>query len=225
MSVLLRVAELNAAYAATIDTDRLESWPDLFVEDCLYKITSAENHKRGHSAGVVYADSRAMLQDRVTALRAANIYERQSYRHKVEPQDDVRHLDIETHEDGGQTLRRREDGSCVHLGPEGCTVYAHRPRGCRTYDCRLFSLLGIVETAVPVPHWTFSARTREEKAVLFALRMMVVEHSRGRRVTREVLQDNNRIRRTSPVCTGDVDEYGKDDNRRARSVHCGQLVA
>jgi len=83
MSVLLRVAELNAAYAATIDTDRLESWPDFFVEDCLYKITSADNHKRGHSAGVVYADSRAMLQDRVTALRTANIYERQSYRHIV----------------------------------------------------------------------------------------------------------------------------------------------
>jgi 3-phenylpropionate/cinnamic acid dioxygenase small subunit len=53
MSILLRVAELNAAYAATIDTDRLESWPDFFVEDCLYKITSADNHKRGHSAGVV----------------------------------------------------------------------------------------------------------------------------------------------------------------------------
>jgi 3-phenylpropionate/cinnamic acid dioxygenase small subunit len=83
MSVLLRVAELNAAYAATIDTDRLESWPDFFVEDCLYKITSADNHKRGLSAGVVYADSRAMLQDRVTALRTANIYERQSYRHIV----------------------------------------------------------------------------------------------------------------------------------------------
>jgi 3-phenylpropionate/cinnamic acid dioxygenase small subunit len=59
MSTLLRVAELNAAYAATIDTDKLESWPDFFVEDCLYKITSADNHKRGHSAGVVYADSRA----------------------------------------------------------------------------------------------------------------------------------------------------------------------
>jgi hypothetical protein len=38
---------------------------------------------------------------------------------EVEPQDDIRHLDIETHEDGGQTLRRREDGSCVHLGPDG----------------------------------------------------------------------------------------------------------
>ena len=83
MSLLLQVAELNATYAAVIDSDRLELWPDFFVEDCLYKITSAENHKRGYSAGIVYADSRAMLRDRVTALRTANIYERQSYRHVV----------------------------------------------------------------------------------------------------------------------------------------------
>jgi 3-phenylpropionate/cinnamic acid dioxygenase small subunit len=83
MSDLLRVAELNAAYAAAIDADRLEAWPDFFVEDCLYKITSAENRKRGYAAGIVYADSRAMLCDRVTALRSANIYERQAYRHIV----------------------------------------------------------------------------------------------------------------------------------------------
>jgi 3-phenylpropionate/cinnamic acid dioxygenase small subunit len=31
----------------------------------------------------IYADSRAMLRDRVTAPRTANIYERQSYRHIV----------------------------------------------------------------------------------------------------------------------------------------------
>jgi 3-phenylpropionate/cinnamic acid dioxygenase small subunit len=80
---LLRIAQLNAAYAATIDNDRLEAWPDFFVDDCLYKITSAENCKRGYAAGVVYADSRAMLRDRVTALRTANIYERQSYRHII----------------------------------------------------------------------------------------------------------------------------------------------
>src|SRR5256885_14409711 len=39
MSALLEVAEPNAAYAATIDADRLEAWPDFFVERCLYKIT------------------------------------------------------------------------------------------------------------------------------------------------------------------------------------------
>ena len=80
---LLSVAALNAAYAQVIDTDRLEAWPDFFTEDCLYRITSAENHKRGYAAGIVYADSRAMLRDRVTALRTANIYERHNYRHII----------------------------------------------------------------------------------------------------------------------------------------------
>ena len=80
---LLRLATLNTAYAACIDTDKLEDWPGFFHERCLYKITSADNHKRGYAAGIVYADSRAMLQDRISALRQANIYERQSYRHIV----------------------------------------------------------------------------------------------------------------------------------------------
>jgi 3-phenylpropionate/cinnamic acid dioxygenase small subunit len=83
MSTLLRIAELNAAYAAAIDQNRLNVWLDFFVEDCLYKITSADNQSRGYSAGVVYADSRRMLRDRVTALRTANIYERHSYRHII----------------------------------------------------------------------------------------------------------------------------------------------
>jgi 3-phenylpropionate/cinnamic acid dioxygenase small subunit len=33
--------------------------------------------------GIMYADSRGMLTDRITALRQANIYERQAYRHIV----------------------------------------------------------------------------------------------------------------------------------------------
>lgn len=81
--LMFGLATLNTAYAACIDADRLEDWPDFFVERCLYKVTSADNHRRGYAAGVIYADSRAMLQDRVAALRHANIYERQSYRHIV----------------------------------------------------------------------------------------------------------------------------------------------
>jgi 3-phenylpropionate/cinnamic acid dioxygenase small subunit len=78
-----RVAQLNAEYARAIDDDRLESWPDFFTDPCVYKITSADNYRRGLPAGLVYADSRGMLKDRVTALREANIYERQAYRHLV----------------------------------------------------------------------------------------------------------------------------------------------
>ncbi len=78
-----RVSQLNAEYARAIDDDRLESWPDFFTDPCVYKITSADNYRRGLPAGIVYADSRGMLTDRVTALREANIYERQGYRHLV----------------------------------------------------------------------------------------------------------------------------------------------
>jgi 3-phenylpropionate/cinnamic acid dioxygenase small subunit len=81
--LLPRVSALCAQYARAIDDDRLEAWPDFFASPCLYKITSAENHRQGLPAGLVYADSRGMLADRVAALREANIYERQSYRHVV----------------------------------------------------------------------------------------------------------------------------------------------
>ena len=45
MSALLQVAELNAAYAATIDADRLEAWPDFFVENCLYKMPGRRKNR------------------------------------------------------------------------------------------------------------------------------------------------------------------------------------
>ncbi|HEV8531131.1 MAG TPA: aromatic-ring-hydroxylating dioxygenase subunit beta [Methylomirabilota bacterium] len=77
------VAQLNADYARAIDDDRLEDWPEFFAEQCLYSITSTDNQRQGYPGGLMYADSKGMLQDRVAALREANIYERQSYRHLV----------------------------------------------------------------------------------------------------------------------------------------------
>jgi anthranilate 1,2-dioxygenase small subunit len=78
---LERILALQAAYIRCIDNNELERWPDFFVEGCLYKVTSAENHRAGLEAGIVYADTRNMLIDRITALRQANVYEKQGYRH------------------------------------------------------------------------------------------------------------------------------------------------
>ena len=78
---LLQICAFNAAYAHAIDSDALEQWPAFFVERGMYRITNVENERDGLPAGIVYADSRAMLEDRVAALRQANIYERQRYRH------------------------------------------------------------------------------------------------------------------------------------------------
>jgi len=81
MNEMLQICAFNAAYAKTIDNDALEQWPAYFTERCHYRITHVENEREGLPAGVVWADSRAMLEDRVSALREANIYERQRYRH------------------------------------------------------------------------------------------------------------------------------------------------
>ena len=80
-AILFEISALNAACAAALDSDRLEQWPGFFLENCLYKVTTADNHAKGYQAGIIYADTRAMLTDRVFALREANIYERQRYRH------------------------------------------------------------------------------------------------------------------------------------------------
>ena len=81
MTDLLALCAFNAAYAHAIDSDALEQWPAFFAEDGLYRITHIENEREGLAAGIVYADSRAMLEDRIAALREANIYERQRCRH------------------------------------------------------------------------------------------------------------------------------------------------
>jgi len=75
------VQDLNARYAEAIDDDRLEEWPEFFRPDGRYHITTAENLAQGFPIGIVSATSRAMLRDRIKALRQANVYEAQRYRH------------------------------------------------------------------------------------------------------------------------------------------------
>ena len=72
------IVRAQTNYARCIDDDRMESWPDYFDDPCTYKITTAVNHRDGLEAGIVFANSRGMLVDRVSALREANVYERQT---------------------------------------------------------------------------------------------------------------------------------------------------
>jgi anthranilate 1,2-dioxygenase small subunit len=83
LELQLSVENLLARYVHALDDDRLEEWPDFFVENGRYRITTAENFESKLPLPIIYADSRAMLRDRVSALRHANIYEAQRYRHAV----------------------------------------------------------------------------------------------------------------------------------------------
>jgi len=79
----LELETLYADYAACLDSDALERWPEFFIEHCHYRVTSAENYEAGLPIGLMYATSQNMLHDRVSALRQANIYEPQRYRHLI----------------------------------------------------------------------------------------------------------------------------------------------
>lgn len=75
------IEELFADYAEAIDVGALERWPGFFTEDGEYQIITRESHEAGLPIGIMYCGSRGMMEDRVQALRTANIYEPHSYRH------------------------------------------------------------------------------------------------------------------------------------------------
>jgi anthranilate 1,2-dioxygenase small subunit len=118
LAEIARQLELDALYtdyAACLDSDALERWPEFFIEDCVYRIISAENYEAGLPLGLIYATSRNMLKDRVSALRDANIYEPQRYRHlisgvRIERDDEgaievgANFLVVRTMQDGAMTL-------------------------------------------------------------------------------------------------------------------------
>ncbi|MGD0108250.1 MAG: YkgJ family cysteine cluster protein [Rhodopila sp.] len=102
----------------------------------------------------------------------------------VEPAERLAHLGLVPDELGDMQLRHADTGACVHLGPQGCTVYEHRPTICRSYDCRMigfFSLAIDHGNGHQEPNWEFGMVTAEDKAIKAAITYLVMlyraEHS------------------------------------------------
>lgn len=77
------IRALQYRYARLLDEDRLEEWPDLFVERGIYKVIPRENIGRQPALPIMFCDSRAMMLDRVVSLRKANVYNLHYSRHVV----------------------------------------------------------------------------------------------------------------------------------------------
>ncbi len=69
-----RLADLYAAYDDALGEGDYERWPAFFTEACVYRVISRENHDAGLPLGLVQAESRAMLTDRVAALRKTMLF-------------------------------------------------------------------------------------------------------------------------------------------------------
>jgi anthranilate 1,2-dioxygenase small subunit len=77
------VQDLLAEYGALIDAAKFDEWLDLFAEECRYQILPRENFDLGLPAALVFCDSRAVLEDRIRALREANKYNIHTDRHVI----------------------------------------------------------------------------------------------------------------------------------------------
>jgi Fe-S-cluster containining protein len=78
-----------------------------------------------------------------------------------------------------------ENGHCPMLIDGACSIYEHRPRTCRTYDCRVFPATGVepdedqVRIARQARRWRFSfpaEADRNEYDALRAAATLVAEH-------------------------------------------------
>jgi anthranilate 1,2-dioxygenase small subunit len=79
----LEIDEFNARYAAVLDRGDLRQWPACFADGAVYRITSRENFDAGLPAGVMYCDSRGMLEDRVEAVLNTTVFNPRTILHFI----------------------------------------------------------------------------------------------------------------------------------------------
>jgi Fe-S-cluster containining protein len=78
---------------------------------------------------------------------------------------------------GHVVLGYDEHGHCPMLVDDRCSIYEHRPRTCRTYDCRVFAAADVepdrerqADIADRVRRWRFDEPTDAERAAHDAVR-------------------------------------------------------
>jgi anthranilate 1,2-dioxygenase small subunit len=77
------IYDLLAEYGALLDAAKYDEWLDLFAGECRYEVMPRENYERGLPAGLIYCDTRAVLEDRIRALQEANKFNIHSDRHLI----------------------------------------------------------------------------------------------------------------------------------------------
>jgi hypothetical protein len=71
---------------------------------------------------------------------------------------------------GHRVLGYDEQGRCPMLVDDRCSIYEHRPRACRAYDCRVYAATGVaVDVSQPsvaerVARWRFDVSTGDDRA-------------------------------------------------------------
>jgi anthranilate 1,2-dioxygenase small subunit len=77
------ITAFNAAYADTLDEQRLMDWVEMFTDDAFYVIISRENFDRDMPVGLIYCENKGMIYDRAYALLKTAMYAPRYLRHII----------------------------------------------------------------------------------------------------------------------------------------------
>jgi anthranilate 1,2-dioxygenase small subunit len=80
---LIAAHGLLAQYGFLVDAGKYDEWLDLFTPRCSYYVRPRENYELGLPAALIHCDNRAMLEDRIHALRIASKYNIHTDRHLI----------------------------------------------------------------------------------------------------------------------------------------------
>lgn len=77
------IQHLHNRYIRLIDDDQLEVWPELFLADGDYLVTTRENYDRGLPLALMSCRGHGMMLDRISGMRKINVYEPHRYSHQI----------------------------------------------------------------------------------------------------------------------------------------------
>lgn len=82
---------------------------------------------------------------------------------------------------GQPVLRRQENGNCVYLIDEKCTIYDRRPETCRMFDCRVYRIASgrpghpVEQQGAEMWRQTVALKHHDDFLLLFALKVALQE--------------------------------------------------
>ena len=79
----LAVTALYAEYASAVDSGNWDLWPELFTDDCVYRLQPRENYERGFPLATLSFTGKGMLKDRIYAIKETLFHDPYYQRHVI----------------------------------------------------------------------------------------------------------------------------------------------
>jgi salicylate 5-hydroxylase small subunit len=77
------ITQFYARYASVVDAGDWDRWPEMFTDDCVYRLQPRENYERGLPLATLAFTSRGMLLDRVYSIKETLFHDPYYQRHII----------------------------------------------------------------------------------------------------------------------------------------------